>query len=120
MGHAGSDFRWGATYGTAAAAVDTSPKLPGGVTGGGGLEYRHGFWSTGTIVEGPPGPQVMLPIKNPPFSETIWFRNDRFGPRSRLSVEGESTSGSCSTSRNNHIDRFVRGAGENGEPWLSH
>ena len=30
-------------------------------------------------------------------------QNDRFGPRSRLSVEGESTSGSCSTSRNDYI-----------------
>jgi hypothetical protein len=29
-------------------------------------------------------------------------QNDRLGPRSRLSVEGESTSGSCSTSRNNY------------------
>jgi hypothetical protein len=29
-------------------------------------------------------------------------QNDRFGPRSRLSVEGESTPGSCSTPRNNY------------------
>ncbi len=40
-------------------------------------------------------------------------KGDRFGPRSRLSMEGESTSGSCN-------NRFVRGAGENGKPWLSH
>ncbi len=35
--------------------------------------------------------------------------NDRFGPRSRLSVECESTvtSGSCSTSRNNYIGLSV-------------
>jgi hypothetical protein len=36
-----------------------------------------------------------------------WQSNDRFGPRSRLSVEGESTSGSCNTSRNNYIGLSV-------------
>ncbi len=39
----------------------------------------------------------------------LFLLNDRFGhgPRSGLSVEGESTSGSCSTSRNNHIGLSV-------------
>jgi hypothetical protein len=44
-------------------------------------------------------------------------RNERFVPRSRLSVEGESTStsGSCGTSQNIYIG-FVFGAGEIGKP----
>jgi hypothetical protein len=50
-----------------------------------------------------------------------------FGPRSRLSVEGESTSGSCNTLRNIYYIGSVRGAGEpeiqvgrHSSPWLSH
>ena len=63
------------------------------------------------------GPGGLGPGPSPPHV----LRNERFGPPSRLSVKGESTSGSCGTSRNRdfHIG-FVRGAGEIGKPgpWL--
>ncbi len=36
------------------------------------------------------------------------------------STSGGSTSGSCTEQLHRFVSRFVRGAGENGKPWLSH